>query len=190
MLTVAVDPATDGRIGEYFYFNLTDANGKPLSNIPMEIGFNGKVYNYEKNGICTDENGTAKLQINLGYKGVYTFAICFLGNEKYNASFTVAKITVNTQKPVISCSNRYTFKASAKSKKISVSLKSARKKPLENKNVKLVLNGKTYSAKTDSNGVATINVSLSSRKTYSFTVKYAGDSTFSAVTKTGKLIIS
>ena len=190
MLTVAVDPATDGRIGEYFYFNLTDANGKPLSNIPMEIGFNGKVYNYEKNGICTDENGTAKLQINLGYKGVYTFAICFLGNEKYNASFTVAKITVNTQKPVISCSNRYTFKASAKSKKISVSLKSARKKPLENKNVKLVLNGKTYSAKTDSNGVATINVSLSSRKTYSFTVKYAGDSTFSAVTKTGKLIVS
>ena len=39
MLTVAVDPATDGRIGEYFYFNLTDANGKPLSNMPMEIGF-------------------------------------------------------------------------------------------------------------------------------------------------------
>lgn len=190
MVTTAVDPVTDGRIGEYFCFNLTDVNGNPISNMPMQIGFNGKIYDYEHNNISTDENGTARLQINLGYKGDYTFAICFLGNDKYNASFSVAKITVNTQTPVISCSNRYTFKSSAKSKKISVSLKSARKKPLVNKKIKMVLNGRTYSAKTDSNGVATINVSLSTKKTYSFTVKYAGDSTFSAVTKTGKLIIS
>ena len=61
-----------------------------MPNIPMQIGFNGVIYD-EKNGIVTDENGTAKLQINLGYKGAYTFAICFLGDDNHNASFAVAK---------------------------------------------------------------------------------------------------
>ena len=188
MVTVAVDPVTDGRIGEYFNFTLRDAEGHPVANKPMQIGFNGVIYN-EKNGIVTNETGGASLQINLGYKGTYTFAICFLGDEKYNASFVIAKITVNAQKPVISCSNYY-YKASTKSKKISITLKSARKKPLANKTIKLVLNGKTYSGKTNSNGLVTIKVSVSTKKTYSFTVKYGGSGTFSAVSKTAKLVIS
>ena len=188
MNVTAVDLATDGRVGEYFKFELTDDTGNPIANAPMEIGFNGVIYDYN-DGIVTDENGEAQLQINLGYKGVYTFAICFLGNDKYDASFVVAKITVNLQNPVISTSNYY-YKASAKSKKISVSLKSASRKPLPNKTIKLVLNGKTYSAKTNSKGLATINVSVSTKKTYSFTVKYDGNSMYAPVSKTAKLVIS
>ena len=188
MTTVAVDTINDRGTGKYFYWKLTDIDGNPIANVPMKIGFNGVVYDY-RNGISTDENGTAKLLIGLGYKGTYTFGICFLGDDRYNASFAVAKITVNTQKPIISCPNYY-YKASAKNKKISITLKSANKKPLPNKTIKLVVNGKTYSGKTNSNGLVTIKVSLSTKKTYSFTVKYAGDSTFSSVSKTAKLVIS
>ena len=86
----------DGKVGEYFVWTLKDSNGKPMANIPMLIGFNGVIYD-ETDGIVTDENGTTRLQINLAYKGIYTFAICFLGDEHYNASFDVAKITVLTQ---------------------------------------------------------------------------------------------
>ena len=184
MTTTAVDTSVDGRAGKYFSIRLKDENGVALANKHIQIGFNGQVYDR-----TTDKNGQAKLQINLKAAGTYTFAVCFLGDDEFNGSFVVAKIVVNKQKPVISTSN-YNYKATAKSKKISISLKSASNKALKNKTVKLVLNGKTYTAKTNSKGVATINVSLSKKGTYSFTVKYAGDNTYAAVSKNAKLVIS
>ncbi|WP_295617718.1 hypothetical protein [uncultured Methanobrevibacter sp.] len=116
---------SDVNTGEWFYFTLKDSNGKIMPNVPMQIGFNGVVYTYEKDGIITDENRTAKLQINLGYKGVYTFAICFLGDENYNASFAVAKITVDTQTPTLTVPNK-SYKVSAKTKILTATFKTAK----------------------------------------------------------------
>ena len=61
MNTKAVSPL-DPKTGEWFKWKLLDSNGKPMANIPMQIGFNGVVYD-EKNGILTDDNANAKLQI-------------------------------------------------------------------------------------------------------------------------------
>ena len=188
MTTTAVGPS-DGRTGDYFYFKLTDANGNPIRNTPMQIGFNGKVYDYEHNNISTDENGIAKLQINLGYKGDYTFAICFLGNDDYNASFAVALIKVNVQKPKMTVPNK-SYKASAKTKSLTVTFKTAKGNPIVGKSVKFTVNGKTYKAKTNDKGVATVKVSLNKKGTYNFTVKYGGDSTYTAVTQKAKLTIT
>ena len=68
MTTKAVG-STDGKVGEYFNRTLADENAKPMENVPMKIGFNAVVYD-EKNGILTDDNGNAKIQINLGYKHI------------------------------------------------------------------------------------------------------------------------
>ena len=187
MSTTAVGP-TDGRTGEYFYFTLTDANGKPIPNTPMQIGFNGKVYDYEHNNISTDEKGVAKLQINLGYKGSYTFAICFLGNDDYNASFAVAVIKVDVQKPKLTAPNK-SYAASAKTKTLTATFKTDKGNPIVGKSIKFTVNGKTYSAKTNDKGVATVKVSLNKKGTYNFTVKYGGDSTYAAVTQKAKLVI-
>ena len=187
MSTRAIGP-TDGRTGDYFYFNLTDINGKPIANTPMQIGFNGKVYDYEHNNISTNENGTAKLQINLGYKGDYTFAICFLGNEDYNASFAVAVIKVSTQKPTLNVPNK-SYKANAKTKTLTATFNTEKGNPIAGKKVTFTVNGKNYSAKTDENGVATVNVSLNKKGTYNFMVKYGGDSTYAAVSQKAKLTI-
>ena len=188
MNTTAVSQADGGKTGEYFVWRLTDADGKPLANTPMEIGFNGVVYTYEKDGIITDDDGYAKLQINLGYKGVYTFAICFLGNDQYNASFVVAKITVDTQKGSLTVPSK-SYAASAKTKTLTASFKSAKGNPIADKWISFTVNGKTYKAKTNSNGVASVNVSINKKGTYSFTAKYAGDSTYTAISKTAKLTI-
>ena len=187
MSTTALGPS-DGRTGDYFYFNLTDINGKPIANAPMQIGFNGKVYDYEHNNISTNENGTAKLQINLGYKGDYTFAICFLGNEDYNASFAVAVIKVSTQKPTLNVPNK-SYKANAKTKTLTATFNTEKGNPIAGKKVTFTVNGKNYSAKTDENGVATVNVSLNKKGTYNFMVKYGGDSTYAAVSQKAKLTI-
>ena len=189
MNTTAVSPADGGKTGEYFTWRLTDADGNPIANTPMEIGFNGVVYTYEKDGIITDEDGYAKLQINLGYKGVYTFAICFLGDYEYNASFVVAKITVDTQKPTLTVPNK-SYAASAKTKTLTATFKSEKGNPIADKWITFTVNGKTYKGKTDANGLAKVNVSLNTKGTYSIVAKFAGDSTYTAISKTAKLTIN
>ena len=187
MNTTAVDQSVDGRVGEWFEFKLTDTEGNPIANTPMQIGFLGVVYD-ESYGIVTDANGVAKLQINLGWKNDYTFAICFLGNDEYNASFVVAKINVAPQKGSLTVPNK-SYSASAKTKTLTATFKSASGKPVAGKKITFTVNGKTYSAKTNDKGVASVNVSLSKKGTYSFTAKFATNGMYATMTKTAKLTI-
>lgn len=183
MVTDSVIIAVDGRVGKYFEVNLTDIDGNPLANKDIKIGFNGKVYNK-----TTNATGGARLQINLAAKFTYTFAIGFIGDDDYMGSFEVAKITVNPQKPKLASSNK-SYKASAKTKSLTATFKTALGNPVSGKTIKFTLNGKTYSAKTNSKGVATVNVSLNKKGTYSFTAQFDGDKTFKAIKKTSKITI-
>ena len=159
---------SDGRVGDYFEVKLLDNNKKAMTNVPIKIGFNGKIYDR-----TTDSNGGAKLQINLLKPTTYTFAIAYLGDSKYQASFEVAKIVVKAQSPKLTAPKK-TFKANAKTKSVSATLISERGKPMASQSLKFTINGKTYTAKTNSNGVATVNISLNKKGTYSCTVKFAG----------------
>ena len=187
MNTTTVDQSVDGRAGKYFNFQLTDTEGNPIAGVPMQIGFLGVIYD-ESNGIITNETGGARLQINLGYKNDYTFAICFLGNDEYNASFAIAKIMVSPQKGSLSVPNK-SYSASAKTKTLTATFKSASGKPVAGKTIKFKVDGKTYSAKTNDKGVASVNVSLSKKGTYSFTAKFTTNGMYETMTKTGKLVI-
>ena len=182
MTTYAV-AKEDGRIGEYFKVTLKDSEGNPLANKPIQIGFNGKVYDK-----TTDNDGKAELQINLGYKGTYTFAIGFIGDDDYLGAFEVAKITVNVQTPKLTAANK-SYKATAKTKALTATFKTSHGKAIVGKRISFIINGRTYTAKTNLNGVATVNVSLNKKGTYSFTVKYAGDNTLAAVSKKAKLTL-
>ncbi|ADC47905.1 adhesin-like protein [Methanobrevibacter ruminantium M1] len=184
METTAVNSKIEGRVGKYFEVNLTDTNGNPLANKFVQIGFNGVVYNR-----TTNETGGVKLQINLGYKGTYTFAISYLGDDYYNGSFVVSKIKVSTQNTKLTTAAK-TYKASAKTKTLTATLKSSvYNKPINGKKVTFTVNGKSYSATTNAKGVATVKVSLSTKKTYSFTAKFAGDDMYTKSSVTGKVTI-
>ena len=178
MTTTAINVTEDGRIGQYFYWNLYDAQGRPLVGKPVSIGFNANVYNR-----TTDENGQARLQINLQNAGTYTFAISFLGDENYEGAFEVAKITVNRQKANLTASGA-TYKATAATKTLTATYKTKAGNAIVGKTVKFIVNGKTYSAKTDSNGVAKVNVSLNTKGTYSVTVTAPNTNTYAEVNKT------
>ncbi len=184
MTTNAINTVLDGRNGEYFNFQLVDSNGKALANKPIVVGFNGHVYSY-----TTDEKGSAKTQINLGVKGGYTFAISFLGDESYNASFAVAKITVNPE-PVQLTTAKKTYKASAKTKTLTATFKTSRGTAISGKKISFTVNGKTYTASTNAKGVATVKVSISKKGTYSFTAKFAGDERYKAVSVKSTLKLS
>ena len=81
------------------------------------------------------------------------------------------------------------YNKAAKSKKLTATLKDQTGKVIKSKTVKFTVNGKTYSAKTNKKGVATVSVKLSAKKTYKFKVRFAGDSKYYAVTKTANVVI-
>ena len=181
MTTFAYQSSIDGDIGDYFYATLKDSNGNPLANKTVKVGLNGKIYTR-----TTNETGGIGVLMKTAISGRYTFAVSFLGDDNYNASFAVALCTVNKQTPKLTTSSK-TYKASAKTKTLSATLKTKAGNPLKGKTIKFTVNGKTYSATTNSKGVASVKVSLSKKGSYSFTVKYAGDSTYASVSKKATL---
>ncbi len=70
-----------------------------------------------------------------------------------------------------------------KNKYLNVYLKDSSKKAIPKQKVKLLINGKTLTATTNSNGIAKFNIS-NSAKTYKITLKYEGDSTYASSSKT------
>ena len=173
----------DGKIGKYLKIKLTDSLGNALSNKKIKIGFNSKLYTLK-----TDKNGYAKLQINIAKKGTYTASICFIGDDKYNGSIVVRKISVKAQKAKLTVSKK-TYKLKSKKKYLIASFKTAKGKAIAGKKLSFRINGKTYTAKTNSKGIAKVKVKLSKKKTYSFTVKFAGDNTFAKLSKKSKVVV-
>lgn len=175
--------AEDGKIGKYFALRLTDSKSKALAGKQIIIRFNGKTY-YK----TTDKNGYVKIQVNLAKKGTYDVSMCFLGDDKHDASFKVNKIKVNPVKAKLKVVSRK-FNKSAKKKTLTAKFLSPKGKVLKGKKISFRINGKTYVAKTNKKGIAVVKVNLSKKKTYAFTAKFAGDSTFKAISSKGKVIV-
>ena len=177
-----------GERGDFFYAVLKDINGNPLANMSCLVAVNGPIYN-----VTTDDQGRFGVQINLARANTYTYALSFLGNDKYSASFNSTKLILTAKKTSITASAK-TFKAKA-TKTISVTLKTVKNpyngKTYLNKGKKITLkiNGKTYTAKTNAKGVAKFTIKLTKKGKYAATIKFAGDKTYKASSKKIKVII-
>ena len=179
-----------GERGGYFEVQLFDETGKALANKAVKIGFNGVVYNS-----TTNETGWAKLQINLKNAGKYTFAVGFLGDDDFTGSMEVYLIQVN-KKPTSISASAASYKASAKTKKYTVTLSTQPCSSIDGKTymasgkvMKLQIGSKTYTATTNSKGKATFDISLTKKGTYTATVKFVGDQSYSTSSKTVKITL-
>ena len=180
--------ATDfyaGERGAKFFGRLVDIDGNPLANKTVYIAVNGPVYKR-----VTDENGMFGHDINLAAANTYTYAIFFNGDEKYNATYIGStKLTV-VKKTMSIATNNPKFITSAKTKTVTATLytiKNAYDGKMylkDGKKVTLTVNGKTYTAKSDSKGVVKFNVQLTKAGTYKATISFAGDDSYTAVSKT------
>jgi hypothetical protein len=111
----------------------------------------------------------------------------FLGEGNlYKGSHDTAKVKV-TKKATTLSAKTATLKVN-KAKKISVTLKSSGK-AIANKKITIKLNGKTFSAKTNSKGIAKVSVKSAKTGKLSAKIKFAGDNVYKAATKTIKLTI-
>jgi|GEM_PF-1880242 len=172
------------RDGQWFNATLVDSEtNTALANKTIQIGFNGKIYTK-----TTNASGQVSLQINIGYQSANTFSLSFLGDEEYNGTVGVAMIVVKPLNTTIT-SSKTTYKSYAKTKTIKATLKTSNGTLISNKKITFTVNGKTYIAKTNSKGVASVNVSLTKKGTYKYTAKFDGDNQYSSKSTSSKLII-
>ena len=189
-VTIAAVDTNAGEKGEFIYATLKDSNGNALASKTIQIALDGKIYN-----VTTNDNGNARLQVNISSANTYTCAVSFKGDDGYNgASLVCTQLTVSKKSTSITASAK-TFKAKAKTKSVSVTLKTSKNKLdgktylSKGKKLTLTVNKKTYTAKTNSKGVAKFSIKLTKKGKYNATIKFAGDKTYKAASKKIKITI-
>lgn len=169
------------RIAKTLSVTLKDAAGNAIA---------GKKISYTVNGVTktvtTNSNGVAKISVNQ-LAGTYYYYLCFLGDDDYKASMKTIKVTVNKQAvKAVMPSKAYLAKAT---KKLTFTLQNSSGKGIAGKTISFRVNGKTYTAKTNSQGVATVAVALTKKGKFAVTAKFAGDGIYKAISKSAYLTV-
>lgn len=141
-------------------------NGNPVGageNVVIRI--DGK----KVKDVKTDNQGYATYTVKNNNLAVKTHKI----SAEYKGVITTNKLVV---KQILKSKN-VNVKKSAKTKKFTATLKTTAGKAIKNKKITFKIKGKTYSAKTNKNGVATIKVTQNLKVgKYTVTIKYLKDS--------------
>ena len=178
----ASDITATAKIAKTLSITLKDANGNALANKAVKVTVNGKT-----STVTTDDNGVAKVTVNYAKAGTYYYTFNYLGDNDYKASLKPVKVTVNKQATKATFAKK-TFKVKA-TKKISFTLKDSKGKAIAKKKITFKVNGKTYTAKTNSKGVATVKIVIKKKGKYTATAKFAGDTTYKAISKKATITI-
>jgi len=160
---------------------LKDSQNNPLSNRTVVVIIDGV-----SKEVVTDGSGVAKLSVKYSSAGTHYVTVSFAGDDDYKSSIGSSKIVVSKKSTTLKAP-KATLKVK-KAKKISITLKS-NGKAIANKKITLKVNGKTFSAKTNSKGVASIKVKVTKKGSFKYTAKFAGDCAYKAVSKTGKIVV-
>ena len=158
------------RDGSAWSVTLTDAYGNAISGVSVKMGINGATYNR-----VTDADGVASLTVNLA-PGTYAVNASFV-NNKYLSSSLSTIVTVNKATPSLTAEDLVMFYRDGSS--YNATLKDNNGNAMANTAIKFTINGKTYSAKTDANGVASLPINLK-EGTYGISARYGGDYRFNS----------
>jgi len=167
---------TDGR---KFSAKFYKSNGNVLAKKTIKFKLNGKTYK-----VKTDKNGVAKLSLKTLKKGTYKII-------SYNTDGLSKTNKIKVYKKVSSklVTNKYTFlKSDSKTIKVTL-LNSLGYAPGSGKIVKFTVNGKTYSKKTNSNGVASLKLPSLKAGVYTVKYKFAGNAFYKASSASSKVTI-
>ena len=163
--------------------NLKDKDGNAIADRQVSVIIDSVVYN-----ATTDANGVATFNLNLKTTGVKDVTLVFLGDANYTGSMGFAQINVTKKVTTITAAN-VTIPATETTKVITATLKYG-KLAVSNKKLTLTVDGKTYTAKTNSKGVAEFAVDLDTVGSYEYTVSFAGDANFEACEETSYVEIT
>ena len=179
-----VDPVTRYINNNPLIVNLHDSDGSILKNAPVKVNVHGALKTYR-----TNNNGQVLVPTNSLSPGSYYVLVNYDGDSKYFKASSSATITVKKAKPNMIVSNMKYY-AKEKTKKFYMILKDNLYRVMKNTKVTLKVKGKTYTAKTNSNGRATFKITkLKKKGKYTATVKYTGNGFYTALSKSAKITV-
>ena len=170
-------------VGKYLVVTLVgDFNENPLKGLKVSIKFNGKTFTK-----TTNSKGQVKLLIGSVVPKNYTATISFAGNNFCKKSSKSVKVVVKKATPKFTASNK-AFKRAVKTKKYIATLKNNKGAVIKNAKLTIKVNGKTFTAKTNSKGKATFKITNLKRKgTFKAVIKFAGSKYYNKISKTVKI---
>ena len=166
-----------GPVSEYKVTFWKDYNA--LAN--TKVSFKIKGVTYTK---TTDKNGVATLPVNLAPGKYVLTAINPYSGEQISNNYVSKKDSTT-----LTHGSTSTYMTPKYSYSFSVTLKSKQGVAIKDKTVVFKYNNKKVTAKTNSNGKATITIPVLSRGTYSISYSYAGDKYYSGSSESGKLYV-
>ena len=166
--------------GSVWTVTLTDINANAIAGVKVVFGIIGKAYSIETNG-----SGVAELPINLP-SGTYAVNASF-SSSKYKAELITATITVNKAVPILTAEDLVMQYKDGSA--WNVTLTDANGNAMADTYVQFTIAGKTYSKKTNANGVASIPISLGVGN-HTISAKYEGISNYETVEITKTIVVN
>ena len=179
---------------------LKDDKGNALANKEIIVSVGGV-----NSTASTDDSGVAVIPVKYDTAGEYEYTLYFAGDETtYKDATKVVKVTVtkaaepdtndtnDTPAPAKLATKLTAPKVTATynvAKKLVITLKDANGKALANKKVTVKVGTISKTLKTNSKGQVSLNVATLVPKTYTATVKFAGDSSYKASTVKPKVVV-
>ena len=137
------------RNASQFFIDLIDGEGNPVTGVNITMNINGVFYNR-----VTNENGTARLNINLNPGEYILTAIDPLTGLQMSYNITVLP-TLDASDLEMTYKDGHTF---------NVTVLDGQGKPLANASVSFNINGVFYTRYSDSDGIARLNINLMAGK--------------------------
>jgi hypothetical protein len=162
--------------GHYYY-----GYEKPLTYTTMRININGQAYTAK-----TDNNGYFTYNYKTTKTGTNTVTVSYPGNTNFKSAKETATFNVNPVGPqytyiTLNNINEVTL---GQTTTISGYYYYGSNIPLTYTTMRLNINGKTYTAKTDSKGYFTYNYKTTKDGSNTVTVSYPGNTNFKSATAT------
>ncbi|WP_407375769.1 NosD domain-containing protein [Methanobrevibacter sp.] len=170
-----------------FNVTLLDQDGKAIAKQSIIACIDGTNYT-----AVTNDKGIATVNTHLA-PGNYSVDIIFKGTDNYaeaNANATLNIVDDRTATALTAAGKTVYLKAIVSGYKYQVTLKDNNGNALANKTVSVVFNGKTYTSKTNANGIASFTLKATTTGSKKATVKFAGDEEYKFITKTATIKVT
>ncbi|MBQ6220783.1 MAG: Ig-like domain repeat protein, partial [Methanosphaera sp.] len=163
---------------------LTDTDNKAIANQNITIKVSDKTFNIKtnNNGIATQTYTPTKVE-------KQTITATYKGDSQHNNSTATTNITVKKINTKIDLKVSNNTPINNTPITITITLTDANNNKLANQQVTLNINGKTVTAKTNTNGIITQNYTPTKVETQNITATYTGDSRYNNSTKTIKITV-
>ncbi|MEE1117380.1 Ig-like domain-containing protein, partial [Methanosphaera sp.] len=168
---VSIDSLNVGKYNENVTISgkFTEINGKTISNSNVKIIINGKKY-FSR----TDTTGTYNFTNKITAVGTNNLTVGYSGNIKYNPYETNTTFNVEKQ-DIIVTHNPIEDTLYKNNITITGKFTDANEKIITNSNVKIIINGIKYYAKTDTTGTYNFTYETNTLGTNNVTIGYSGN---------------